>query len=218
MISISLPPDPHRPDGRRIEAELRTTASLDEVWKAWTDPDGITRWFVDQAKGDAKPSSTLVWTFRVFGEVPYRVIAADPPRRLVLGGDIPGRGPFALEILIRQSVGETVVRLVNWGFLDGTAWDEEYEGVRSGWSASLALLKHCLEDHPSQPRHAALITRPAQIGAAELYRYFSEPGRLATWLTRAGGRERKASVPTSFSGMAASCRERSSPRPGGKSR
>lgn len=151
------PDNPHRPDGRRIEVEMRTTASPDEVWKAWTDPAALSRWFTDEARGEAKPGGVLVWIFRGFGEIPYPVVVAERPERLVLAGDIPGRGPFALEIVIRKSAGQTIVRLVNSGFLDGADWDEEYEGVRSGWAGSL-----------------------------ELYRYFGEAGGLAAWLTREG--------------------------------
>jgi hypothetical protein len=114
------------------------------------------------------------------------VTVADPPGRLVLAGEIPGRGPFALEILIRQSAGTTVVRLVNSGFLDGADWDEEYQGVRSGWASSLALLKHSLERHPGAARHASLILRPASVGPEELYRHFSDADGLAAWLTREG--------------------------------
>jgi uncharacterized protein YndB with AHSA1/START domain len=176
----------HRPDGRRIEAEIRTSVPPDEVWKAWTDPVSVCRWFVDEARGEAKSGSNLVWTFRGFGEMSYPVLVADPPGRLVLAGEIPGRGPFALEILIRQSAGVTVVRLVNSGFLDGAEWDEEYEGVRSGWSGSLALMKQYLERHPGQARRATLIVRPAPAGPEELYRYFGEADRLAAWLTRTG--------------------------------
>lgn len=136
---------------------MRTTASPDEVWKAWTDPAALSRWFTDEARGEAKPGGVLVWIFRGFGEIPYPVVVAERPERLVLAGDIPGRGPFALEIVIRKSAGQTIVRLVNSGFLDGADWDEEYEGVRSGWAGSL-----------------------------ELYRYFGEAGGLAAWLTREG--------------------------------
>lgn len=180
------PDSPHRPDGRRIEAEIRTTATPDDAWKAWTDPAAISRWFTDEARGEAKPGGTLVWVFRGFDEVPYPVVVADPPGRLVLAGDIPGRGPFALEILIRRSGGVTIVRLVNSGFLDGAEWNEEYEGVRSGWVGSLALLKHYLERHLDAPRQASLIVRPASVGPEGLYRCFSEGDGLATWLTREG--------------------------------
>jgi uncharacterized protein YndB with AHSA1/START domain len=183
---MNQPDSHHRPDGRRIETEIRTSASPEEVWQAWTDPAAISRWFTDEARGEARPGGTLVWVFRGFGEIPYPVIVADPPARLLLGGNIPGRGPFALEILIRQSAGTTVVRLVNSGFLDGAEWDEEYEGVRSGWAGSLALLKHYLERHRGAPRKAALILRPAAVGPEALYRHFSEADGLAAWLTRSG--------------------------------
>jgi uncharacterized protein YndB with AHSA1/START domain len=177
---------PHPPEGRRIEAEIRTTATPEEVWKAWTDPAAISRWFTDEAGGEARPGGKLVWVFRGFGEISYPVAVADPPARLVLAGDISGRGPFALEILIRQSAGTTVVRLINSGFLDGIEWNEEYEGVRSGWAGSLALLKHYLERHLGAPRQATLILRPASVGPEELYRCFSEEDGLAAWLTREG--------------------------------
>jgi uncharacterized protein YndB with AHSA1/START domain len=180
------PGSPHRSDGRRIEAEIRTTATPEEVWKAWTDPAALCGWFADEARGEAKPGGILVWGFRGFGEMPYSVVVADPPSRLVLGGDIPGRGPFAVEILIHHSAGTTIVRLVNSGFLDGPEWNEEYEGVRSGWTGAMALLKHYLEHHLDTPRHAALIVRPASVGPEELYRCFSEADGLAAWLTRVG--------------------------------
>ena len=180
------PANHHRPDGRRVDAEIRITATPEEVWRAWTDPAGISSWFTDEARGEAKPGGTLVWVFRGFGEIPYPIVVADPPGRLVLAGENPGRGPFALEVLIRREAGTTVVRLVNSGFLNGADFDEEYEGVRSGWLASLALLKHYLERHPGRPRRAALIVRPATVGAGELYRYFSDAEALEEWLTSEG--------------------------------
>lgn len=45
------PDSVHRPDGRRVEAEIRTTARPEEVWKAWTDPASLSRWFTDGARG-----------------------------------------------------------------------------------------------------------------------------------------------------------------------
>lgn len=89
---MSQPGSPHRPDGRRIETEIRTTATPEEVWQAWNDPAAITRWFADEARGEAKPGGTLVWGFRGLGEVPYPVVVADPPARLVLAGTRGGLG------------------------------------------------------------------------------------------------------------------------------
>jgi uncharacterized protein YndB with AHSA1/START domain len=182
-----MDPSVHRPDGRRIETEIRIAASPEEVWKAWTDPASISRWFTDDARGEPVPGGTLVWVFHGFGEMPYPVAVAEPPGRLILAGEIPGRGPFALEILIEQVGGITTVRLVNSGFHEGADFEEEYEGVRSGWDGALALLRHYLERHQGKTRHASLIVRPAAVGADELYRCFSEAEGLATWLTRRGG-------------------------------
>ena len=179
-------PSVHRPDGRRIESEIRISATPEEVWNAWTDPASISRWFTDDARGKAVPGGTLVWVFRGFGEMPYPVAVAEPPGRLVLAGEIPGRGPFALEILIEQAGGVTTVRLVNSGFREGADFEEEYEGVRSGWDASLALLRHYLERHQGETRHASLLVRPAVVGADELYRCFGAAEGLGTWLTSRG--------------------------------
>jgi uncharacterized protein YndB with AHSA1/START domain len=179
-------PSLHRPDGRRIETEIRIAATPEEVWEAWTDPASISRWFTDDARGEAVPGGTLVWVFRGFGEMPYPVAVAEPPGRLVLAGEIAGRGPFALEILIEQAGGATTVRLVNSGFREGADFEEEYEGVRSGWDASLALLRHYLERHQGKARHASLIVRPSAVSAGELYRCFSSTDGLATWLTDRG--------------------------------
>jgi uncharacterized protein YndB with AHSA1/START domain len=181
-----MPESVHRPDGRRVEAEIRTTATPEEVWKAWADPASISRWFTDDARGEAKPGGTMVWVFRGFGEIPYPVTVADPPRRLVLSGEMPGSGPFALEVLITTSEGTTTVRLVNSGFRDGADFEEEYEGIRSGWVGALGLLRHYLERHLGKPRQAALIVRPAAVDARELYRSFTAPDCLGAWLTREG--------------------------------
>ena len=172
--------------GRRLGAEMRTTATPEDVWKAWTDPAFISKWFADEARGETKAGDEVLWTFHGFGDVRYHVAVAEPPSHLVLTGDIPGRGAFALEIRIQQEEGASVVRLVNSGFLDGSTWDEEYEGVRSGWDAALAVLKHFLERHFGSPRYTALIVRPADVEPDDLYRYFSEPACLARWLTREG--------------------------------
>lgn len=176
----------HRPDGRRVETEIRTTATPEEVWKAWAVPASLSRWFTDDARGEAKAGGTMVWVFRGFGEIPYPVTVADPPHRLVLAGEMPGSGPFALEVLITRSGGTTTVRLINSGFRAGADFDEEYEGVRSGWVGALALLRHYLERHPGEPRHASLVVRPAAVDARELYRCFTEAEGLGAWLTREG--------------------------------
>jgi uncharacterized protein YndB with AHSA1/START domain len=170
-----------------MSLEMRTSADPLLVWRAWADPEMISHWFADRGWGEATPGGTLTWTFDAFGyEVPYPVLDAVPGERLVLGGELPGRPPFMLEITIHRDGGETVLRLVNSGFLHGEKWDEEYEGVASGWEMSLALLAHYLERYAGTPKRTALIMRPAALAPAAVLPWFTDPAHLSRWLTSSG--------------------------------
>ena len=67
----------------------------------------------------------MTWIFEKFNyEIPYPVLEASSPGRFVLGGELPGRPPFRLEVTITRDGGETVVRLCNSGFRDGAEWED----------------------------------------------------------------------------------------------
>ena len=175
--------------GRQLVVEMRTRATPEQVYDAWADPEKIARWFVDSAKvntasGKAEAGSIFTWVFEKFGyEIPYEVVAAEPGRRFVLGGEHPKSGPFLLEVRIAREGGETVVTLVNSGFLDGSEWDEEYEGILSGWTSSLAVLKHHLENYPGRSKTSILVMQPAACELASLRPFYTTAEGLDRWLT-----------------------------------
>ncbi len=116
--------------GRQMRLQIRTTADPQRVWEAWADPEKISQWFTDRARGEARPGATVTWIFEKFGyEIPYEVKDAVPGERFAIGGQLPDRPPFLLEVTIEREGGETVVTLVNSGFLEGNQWDEEYAVV-----------------------------------------------------------------------------------------
>ena len=175
------------PAGRIIECEMRTTATPEQAWAAWGDPEKISQWFVDRAFGDVRPGGVMTWIFEKFNyEIPYPVLEAASPERFVLGGELPGRPPFRLEVTIRRDGGETVVRLFNSGFRDGAEWDDEYQGVSSGWKTSLALLKYYLEHHFGTAKRSFLAMHPASFSYDEIRRWFTDRTKLARWLTTDG--------------------------------
>lgn len=179
--------DVHRPDGRRVEASIHIEAPREAVWQAWTTPEGLSSWFTDDARGEVVEGGTITWIFREFGhEMTYPVVRVEEGRRMVLGGDIPGRGPFALEVTLEEEEGGTTVRLVNSGFLDGAEWDDEFQGVESGWRLALALLKHWLETYPDRTKLTAQAFRPVAVGPPALQPHFRDPALLESWLTRGG--------------------------------
>ncbi len=170
--------------GRRLVVEMRTRATPEEVYEAWADPEKIAHWFVDRAKGKAEVGSIFTWVFEKFGyEIPYEVVVAEPGRRFALGGEAPKSGPFLLEVSIAREGGETRVTLVNSGFLDGSEWDEEFEGIVSGWTNALAVLKHYLENYAGRRKTSILVMNPAAYELSNLLPFYATAEGLDRWLT-----------------------------------
>jgi uncharacterized protein YndB with AHSA1/START domain len=173
--------------GRTIRAEIRTSAAPLAAWEAWADAEKIAGWFVDRATGEGKAGGIMTWFFDDFGyQLPYQVVASVPGELFVLKWQPPQGDPGILEVTLSREGGETLVRLVNSGFREGAQWDEEYEGVNSGWRTALAVLKHYLENYFGRARKTLLIVRPASFEYAQLRGYFHEEAKLAEWLVTSG--------------------------------
>ena len=173
--------------GRTIRSAVRTTATPEQIFEAWADPAKLAQWFPDRAEGRAIEGGVQKWFFDRFNyALPYEVAAAVPGEHLVYTGSIPGRPRFFLEIEIARDAGSTVVTLVNSGFLDKDGWDEEYEGIASGWQMALAMLKLYAERHYGCDRNQFFAMRPAAFEYGDLIAFYKTPERLASWLTNRG--------------------------------
>jgi uncharacterized protein YndB with AHSA1/START domain len=173
--------------GRIIRAEIHTSATPQQAWEAWADPEKIAAWFVDRASGEAKPGGIMTWFFDDFGyQLPYKVVDAIPSSLFVLKWDPPQGDSGILEVRIAQEGGTTVVRLVNSGFREDAKWNDEYEGVNSGWQTVLALLKEYLENYFGSNKKTLLIVRPASYTYDQLRECFLDPAKLSKWLTVSG--------------------------------
>jgi uncharacterized protein YndB with AHSA1/START domain len=162
-----------------IQTELRTTASADAVWRAWTTPEGLASWFVDRATGRFEAGAEVVWHWDRFGiEARQIVREVRPGERLLLEGETPQGARFT-EVTIRNEAGATVLRVVESGFHEG---DDAAAGVASGWRMALEVLRHVLEARPAGQRHQVLCLRPAgasRDSAAWPYRTVTD---LSSWL------------------------------------
>ncbi len=131
---------------RSIELEVEVVGTPEEGWNAIATGPGITSWYVphtvEEREGGAASAS--------FGpgpemQVPGRVAAWDPPRRIVFdGGEDAGGLAFEWTIEARGN-GTCIVRLVNSGFGSGEGWDDQYDGMAEGWGLFLANLQLHLE-------------------------------------------------------------------------
>ena len=174
--------------GRKMELSITTTASPQQVYDAWADPEKIAHWFTDKAEGKAEVGATMTWIFDKFNyRIPYEVIAAEPGKRFAIRWTPPpGRPPGVLEVTIEARGGSTIVRLVNSGFLEGAEWQNEFDGVDSGWQMALAVLKHYLENYFGKQRSSFLAMRPAVYVNEELLPFQRTADGLARWLTTTG--------------------------------
>lgn len=172
--------------GRVIDLETRIKTSPHEAWRAWSDPRQIANWFVDRAEGTAAPGEVMTWIFDAFNyRLPVPIVEAEPDRSFVTGsGDAPGPHglPYLMEITIAQAGGETTMRLVNSGFSPDAQFDDEYEGVVSGWKMALATLKQWLERYPTGTRTHQLAIQPAQYDWETLRPFFGTADGRRQWL------------------------------------
>jgi uncharacterized protein YndB with AHSA1/START domain len=176
---------PIQHSGRIIRAEMRTSASPDQVYEAWADPEKIAHWFVDKAEGRAELGATITWIFEKFNyKIPYEVLRAEPGKKFAIRWEPPpGMNAGILEVTISKEAGQTVLRLVNSGFREGAEWNDEYDGVDSGWKMALALLKLYTENYFGTPRSTFLAMRPAQFAFSSVVPFHRTEAGLNQWLT-----------------------------------
>jgi len=129
----------------------------------------------------------MTWFFDDFGYVlPYKVLEAVPGALFVLKWEPPQGDSGILEVRIERQGGATLVKLINSGFREDAAWNDEYEGTVSGWKMALAILKHYLENYFGRSKTMSMILRPASFTDTRLRELFLEGPKLAEWLTTSG--------------------------------
>jgi uncharacterized protein YndB with AHSA1/START domain len=165
------------------EREIRIPAEPEKVWSAWAEPEHVQRWFSDDAHGRLEVGGELVHVFHGHGEHRYRVLEVEAPRRLVLDGEMDGRA-FKQIVEIRSERGVTVLRLVHSGFGSADPDSEIVQGIDSGWTMALAVMRHYIERYFGRDKVAIPVFRPARFDYGSLLagRYQSAAG-LGTWLT-----------------------------------
>ena len=132
-----------KPRERVIDLSVVVTGTPEEVWEAIATGPGITSWYVPSTVDEHVGGAT---TSR-FGEgpemlIPGRVTAWEPPHRVVFAGADETAPGMAFEWLVEaRDQSSCVVRLVNSGFVEGTPWDDQYDGMVEGWQLFLFNLQ-----------------------------------------------------------------------------
>jgi uncharacterized protein YndB with AHSA1/START domain len=142
-------------EARRLELSLTIEATPEEVWRAITEGDAITRWFAPEAEVDPGMGGTILLSWGPGMEGTAPITAWEPGRRFAwterAGSDLPKVSEFIIEA---SDGGKTVLRLIQSGFGPGASFDAEYDSTSGGWRSFLQLLRLDLEAHRGMPgRH-----------------------------------------------------------------
>jgi uncharacterized protein YndB with AHSA1/START domain len=151
---------PPRTGTRTQQHEIVIDAPLEAVWKAISDGEELTRWFVQEASVEPRVGGLLTFSWDGEEKGQNRIDAWEPNRRLRLtslpfemgAAKYDGTTPMVNEYTIERRDGKTVLRLVNSGIPDTPEWDGFYNGIDSGWDSFLRTLRHYLEHNAGRPR------------------------------------------------------------------
>ncbi|MEL7977833.1 SRPBCC family protein [Isoptericola sp. F-RaC21] len=131
----------------------RVSRPCRDVYEAIADPEQLSRYFTTGgARGRLEPGADVSWDFADFpGRFPVTVVAADPPRRIVIrwegGHTADGSGSttttFELEPLDDDTRTLVTITESSWAVTpDGATYAF---GNCEGWTGMLAALKAWLE-------------------------------------------------------------------------
>jgi uncharacterized protein YndB with AHSA1/START domain len=163
---------------RAIRKDVTIDAPADEVWRALSEADGLTRWFPVDARVNPGPGGSiwLSWGAGAEGEAP--ITAWEPGRRLQW---TETRGPvkLAVDFHLDAKGSTTVVRLVHSGFGEGGNWDDEFHMTEGGWTYFLQHLRWYLERHRGVPRDLIAFREACALNRADAFARVVGPAGLA---------------------------------------
>lgn len=128
---------------RAIELSVEVPGTVEEVWQAIATGPGISSWFVPHQIEEREGGGVKMDFGPGFGEESARVAVWEPPSRVLFRAPDTEQGPgLAYEWLVEASGGGScVVRLVNSGFGAGEGWDDQYDGMSTGWKIFMQNLR-----------------------------------------------------------------------------
>jgi uncharacterized protein YndB with AHSA1/START domain len=152
-----------RPAGKGTRAqqhEIAIDAPVEAVWKAISEGEELTRWFVEEATVEPGVGGTISISWGGDEKAQGRIDAWEPNRKLrktlmpfEMGpAKYDGTTPMVDEYTIERRDGKTVLRLVSSGIPDSPEWDGFYNGTNTGWDSFFRTLRHYLEHHRGSPR------------------------------------------------------------------
>jgi uncharacterized protein YndB with AHSA1/START domain len=138
-----------------IRQQINISAMPRAVWRALTTPEGITSWWVDEARVDAREGGRVVLISEGDDGEPLQEVGIfhelRPTRKIEIAWDKSSPAPTKgtrLEFQIARDGDDTRLSLVHSG--GGVLDDEEARaGLEKAWRSALHALRDALEGEAS---------------------------------------------------------------------
>jgi uncharacterized protein YndB with AHSA1/START domain len=183
-----------QPKTRSIEREIEIDAPIEDVWKAITEAEEITRWFSEEARvtPGVGGSYWVSWGEGQSGD--SRIEVWEPGRRLRVRNlpweakeglssqyneDAASATAIIQEYTLETRGGKTILRVVDSGMPDSPEWDGMYDGKTRGWEMFFYALRHYLQKHRGEPRRNIVEMRPISVALIQAWEKITGPEGLA---------------------------------------
>lgn len=134
-----------------LRKEIELAASVDDVWKALTDPQELIKWFPLEARVAPGIDGKIFVSWGPDSQGEGKITAWEPGKRFAWDERLA-----VIEWTIESRGGTTILRLVQSGFATGAAWEDEwFASTDYGWGFMLAGLRCILERHRGETRLVA---------------------------------------------------------------
>jgi uncharacterized protein YndB with AHSA1/START domain len=168
-------------DTRQFEMEIDLGHDSETVWNALTKADELARWFPKTAEVEPEVGGQYLLSWESGGcAFDTRIAVWEPNKRLKVVEHREQNGKpveLAMDFTLAGRDGATTLRLVHSGFGRDADWDDEFDGISSGWHFELRMLRDYLDDHRGEDRHLETITHVTELPPREVYeRVFGRDG------------------------------------------
>lgn len=125
-----------------VEKRISINAAPEKVWSLVSTPEGFRRWFMP---GDVKPEVGHAFQLSTpFGDAPCKVLAAEPPRKIVFTWGTLGQLSYphwtiTIELTPVGSATELILRHEGWSGDEDAMIRERMSG---GWVKIVEKLAH----------------------------------------------------------------------------
>ena len=159
-LALQAPPGAHAAE-RALDKEVVVSASIDQLWDAWTTREGITSFFSPDARIDARVGGAFQIYMDPGGEPgmkgadDMRYLALQPKKMISFDWNAPPSLPEARQqrtyVIVRfepvtEKTSKVTLHHVGWG--DGGEWDKSYAYFDRAWGNVLGNLRARFEKGP----------------------------------------------------------------------